>query len=171
MRDVPCSLMKPYCKVYQNNYSYFFNLWIIYFNYTYATYEYIVLIFSFSFSYFSTLSVVLASMVTHTQNLCSAFNPYKVHTHTAVNTHTPWTHTRSSGKPFMLRRPGSSRGFSVLLKSTSVVVLKEERALDIHSPPPPTYNLCWTWDSNSQPFDYESDSLIIRPRLPTIIYS
>ncbi len=28
-------------------------------------------------------------------------------THTAVNTHTPWTHTRSSGQPFMLRRPGS----------------------------------------------------------------
>ncbi len=27
-------------------------------------------------------------MVTHTRNLCSAFNPSKVHTHTAVNTHT-----------------------------------------------------------------------------------
>ncbi len=38
-------------------------------------------------------------------------------THTAVNTHThthihiPWTHTRSSGQLFMLRRPGSSWGF------------------------------------------------------------
>ncbi len=33
---------------------------------------------------------------------------------------------------------------------------------------PPTYNSCRTWDSNSQPFDYESDSLTIRPRLPPI---
>ncbi len=41
-------------------------------------------------------------MVNHTRNSCSAFNPSKVHT-----THTH-THTRSSGQPFMLRRPGSS---------------------------------------------------------------
>ncbi len=55
-------------------------------------------------------------------------------THTAVNSHTPWTHTRSSGQPFMLRRPGSSWGFGALLKGTSVGVLKVERALVIHSP-------------------------------------
>ncbi len=36
------------------------------------------------------------SMVTHTQNSCSAFNPYKVHTHTAVNTHTHREHTPGS---------------------------------------------------------------------------
>ncbi len=54
-------------------------------------------------------------------------------THTAVNTHTQqWTHTRSSGQPFMLRRPGSSWGFGVLLKSTSVVVLKVEESA-VHS--------------------------------------
>ncbi len=34
----------------------------------------------------------------------------------------------------MLQRPGSSWGFSALLKDTSVVVLKEERALVINSP-------------------------------------
>ncbi len=28
-------------------------------------------------------------MVTHTLNLCSAFNPSKVHTHTHTHTHTP----------------------------------------------------------------------------------
>ncbi len=84
-------------------------------------------------------------------------------THTAVNTHTPWTHTRSSGQPFMLRRPGSSWGFGPLLKGTSVMVLRVERALYIHSP---TNNPCRTWDSNPQPLDYESDSLTIRPRLP-----
>ncbi len=60
--------------------------------------------------------------------------PSKVHTHSSEHTHTPWTHTRSSGQPFMLRRPGSSWGFGALLKDTSVVVLKEERALNIHSP-------------------------------------
>ncbi len=32
-------------------------------------------------------SDIRLSMVTHTQNLCSAFNTSKVHTHTAVNTH------------------------------------------------------------------------------------
>ncbi len=63
----------------------------------------------------------------------------------------------------MLQRPGSSWGFGALLKDTSVVVLKEERALVIHSP---TNNPCRTWDSNTQPLDYESDSLTIRPRLP-----
>ncbi len=51
-------------------------------------------------------------------------------THTAVNTHKPWTHTRSSGQPFS----GSSWGFGALLKGTSVVVLKAERVLYIHSP-------------------------------------
>ncbi len=53
------------------------------------------------------------------------------------HTHTHWTQTRSSGQPFMLLRPGSSWGYGPLLKGlTSVVVLRVERALDIHSPPP-----------------------------------
>ncbi len=78
------------------------------------------------------------SMVSHTCNLCSALNPSKW-THTAVrseetHTHTLWTHTWSSGQP-MLRRPGSSWGFGALLKGlTSVVELKVERVLNIHSP-------------------------------------
>ncbi len=81
-------------------------------------------------------------------------------------THTQqWTHTRSSGhwQPFMLRCPGSSWGFSALLKGTSVVVLRVKRVLYIHSPH--QQNLP-AWDSNSQPFNYESDSLTIRPQLP-----
>ncbi len=65
----------------------------------------------------------------------------------------------------MLQHPGSSWGFSALLKDTSVVVLKEERALVIHSP---TNNHCRTRDSNPQPLDYESNSLTIRPRLPHV---
>ncbi len=109
-------------------------------------------------------SDVRPSMVTHTLNLCSAFNPSKVHTHSSEHTHTPWTHTQSSGQPFMLRRPGSSWGFGALLKDTSVVVLKEERECCTFTPP--TYNSCLARDSNSQPLGYESDSLTIRPRLP-----
>ncbi len=31
----------------------------------------------------------------------------------------------------------------------------------------PTFNPCRTWDSNPQPLDYKSDSLTIRPRLPS----
>ncbi len=70
---------------------------------------------------------------------------HREHTHThrhTVNTHihcehTLWTHTRSSGQPFMLRRLWSICGFGALFKGTSVVVLKvEERA--VHSFPPPT---------------------------------
>ncbi len=72
-------------------------------------------------------SGVWPSMVTHTRNLSSAFNPSKC-TLTAVNTHLEqWA--------AILRRPGSSWGIGALLKGlTSVVVLKVERALVIHSP-------------------------------------
>ncbi len=47
------------------------------------------------------------------------FTHPSAHTHTEVNTHTPWSHTQSSGQPFMLRRPGSSWGFGALLEGTS----------------------------------------------------
>ncbi len=47
--------------------------------------------------------------------------PFQVHTQSSEHTHTHTlrTHTRSSGQPFMLRRPGSNWGFCALLKSTS----------------------------------------------------
>ncbi len=47
-----------------------------------------------------------SSIVTHTRNLCSAINPSKVHTHTAVNTHTPWTHTRKQWAAIYAAAPG-----------------------------------------------------------------
>ncbi len=68
------------------------------------------------------------SMLTHTRNLCSAFNPSKVHTHSSKRTHTH-THTR--------QRLGSSWGFDALLKVTSVVVLKVEESA-VYSLPPLT---------------------------------
>ncbi len=83
--------------------------------------------------------------------------PSNVHTHSSE-------HTRSSGQPFMLRRLGSSWGFGALLKGTSVVVLRVKRALDIHSP---HLQSLPARDSNPQTLDYESDSLTIRPWLPT----
>ncbi len=49
--------------------------------------------------------------------ICALHLTHPKCTHTAVNTHTPWTHTRSSGQPFMLRRPGSSWGFGALLRA------------------------------------------------------
>ncbi len=77
-----------------------------------------------------------------------------------TNIHTPWTHTRSCGQP-MPRRPGSCWEFGALLKGlTSVVVLKVERALDIHSP-----HLQSLPDLRLEPSGYKSDSLTIRPRL------
>ncbi len=83
-------------------------------------------------------------------------------THSSEQTHTPWTHTWSSGQPFMLRRPGSSWGFGALLKGTSVMVLRVEEGTFT----PLIFNSCRSWDSDSQPLGYKSDSLTIRPRLP-----
>ncbi len=64
--------------------------------------------------------------------------PSKVHTHSSEHTHTPWTHTRSSGQPFMLRHPGSSCGFGAQ-GHLSRGIEGEESA--VHSLPP-TYNSC-----------------------------
>ncbi len=87
------------------------------------------------------------------------------HAHAHAHTHTH-THTRSSGQPFMVRRPGSSWGFSVLLKGTSVVLLKVERALYIHPPnscrsETRTHNLSITSPTLDSP---------IRPRFPLKCY-
>ncbi len=92
------------------------------------------------------------NMVTNTLNLCSAF------THPSANTqqwtHIPWTHTQSSGQPFMLQRPGSSRGFGTLLKGTSSWYWRWRE-----SAPPPRVKLAtfWLWVRLST----------IRPWLPT----
>ncbi len=67
----------------------------------------------------------------------------------------------------MLQRPGSSWGFGALLKDTSVMVLKEERALVIHSL---TNNPCRTRDSNPQPLDYESNSLTLGHDFPYLFH-
>ncbi len=81
-------------------------------------------------------------MVTDTQNLCSAINPYPKCTHTAVNTHTHREHTpRASGQPVGSHLCCGARG-AVGGSVPCSRALKVERALDIHSPP--TYNPCRT---------------------------
>ncbi len=54
-------------------------------------------------------------------------------THTAVNTHKPWTHTRSSGQPFM--SPGEQLGIQCLAQGHLVMVLKVERERCTFTPP------------------------------------
>ncbi len=70
-------------------------------------------------------------------------------------THTPCTHTRTRGHPFMLRCPGSSWG-TVPCSRAPRRGIDVERALYIHSPHRQSLP---DRDSNSQPFNYESDSL------------
>ncbi len=80
------------------------------------------------------------SMVTHTRNLCSAFNPSKVHTHT-VNTHPEqWAAIYAAV-------PGEQLGVRCLAQGhLSRGIEGGESA--VHSLPPPTIPA----DSNSQPF-------------------
>ncbi len=83
------------------------------------------------------------SMVTHTRNLCSAFNLSKVN-----------THTRSSGQPFMLRRPWEL-GVRCLAQEHLSPGIEGGESVDIHSP---HQQFLPARDSNLQPLDYESDS-------------
>ncbi len=81
------------------------------------------------------------SMVTHTRNLCSAFNPSKC-THTAVNSHTEqWAaiYAAAVGGSVPCSRAPQSWYWRWRERCTFT---------------PPTYNR----DSNLQPFNYESDS-------------
>ncbi len=92
--------------------------------------------------------------------ICPLHLTHPDYTHTAVNTHSE--HTRSCGARGAVG--GSVPCSRVSPQSWYWWV---ERALYIHSL---HLHSCRTWDSNSQPFDYESDSLTIRPRLPLYIY-
>ncbi len=93
-------------------------------------------------------------MVTHTLNLCSAFNPSK------------WTHTHpEQWAAILLWHLGSSWG----LAQGSHLRCGIEGGRECWLFTPPTDNSCRTWDSNPWPLGYKSDSLSIRPQLPTII--
>ncbi len=131
-------------------------------------------------------------MVTHTWNLCSAFIPFKVHTHSSEHTHREHT-PRAVGSHLCCGARGAVGGCSRAPQSwywgwrerctftpptynscrtCSVPCSRAPQAWywgwrERCTFNPPTYNSCRTWDSNSQPLGYESNSLTIRPRLPT----
>ncbi len=91
-------------------------------------------------------------MVTYTRNLCSAFIPSKVHTHTPGAVGIQCCGARGAvGVMVPCSRAPQSRYWGWRERCTFT---------------PPTYNSCQTGDSNPQPLGYESDSLTIRPRLP-----
>ncbi len=87
-------------------------------------------------------------MVTHTQNLCSAFNPSKC-THTVV---------QCCGARGAV---GDSVPCSRVSPQSWYWGWREYWLFT-----PPTYNPCRTWDLNPRPSGYKSNSLSIRPRLP-----
>ncbi len=114
-------------------------------------------------------SDIRLSMETRTRNPCSAFNPFKVHTHSSEHTHTH-THTVNthSEQWAAIYAAGPEEQLGALFKGTSVVVLRMERALGIHTP---HLQFLPARDSNLQPLDYESDSLTIKSRLPPQMYA
>ncbi len=76
-----------------------------------------------------------------------------------------WTHTRSSGQPFCGARGavGGSVPCSRVLPQSWYWRWREHLLFTA-----PTDNPCRTWESNLQPLGYKSNSLTIRPRLPSI---
>ncbi len=102
-------------------------------------------------------SDVRPSMMSHTRNLCSAFNPSKCthsseHTHTHTHTHTVNSHPEQWAAN--AAAPGEQLGVRCLAQGSHLS---------------PHDNSCRTWDSNPRPSGYKSDSLSIRPRLPQVI--
>ncbi len=98
--------------------------------------------------------------VTHTRNLCSAFNPSK-----CTHTHTHREHTPGTVGSYLCCSAQGAVGGSVPCSRVSPQSWYwgwRERCTFT----PPTYNLCRAWDSNPQPLGYKSDSLSTRPRLP-----
>ncbi len=95
-------------------------------------------------------SDVWPSMVTHTCNLCSAFNP---HTHTLSSEHTP-----GAVGSHIAAAPGEQLGVWCLAQGSHLNHgIEGGRGCWLFTPP--TYNPCRTWDSNLQPLCYKSDSL------------
>ncbi len=58
-------------------------------------------------------------MVTHTQNLCSAFNPMKC-THTAVNTHIHCEHSPGAVGSHIAAAPGEQLGVRCLAQGSDL---------------------------------------------------
>ncbi len=75
----------------------------------------------------------------------------------SAHTHTHREHTPGAVGSYLCCGARGAVGGSVpFSRAPQSWFWRWKRALYIHSP---TYNSCQTWDSNSQPLDYESDSL------------
>ncbi len=106
---------------------------------------------------------VLSSMVTHTRNWSSAFNPSKC-THTAVSSErTHCEHAPGAVGSHCSSARGAIGGSVPCSRAPQSWYWRWRECCSFTIP---TFNPCRTWDSNPQPLDYKSDSLTIRPRLP-----
>ncbi len=76
------------------------------------------------------------SMVTHTRNLCSTFNPSKVHTHSSEHTHTVNTHLEQWAAIYAVA-PGEQLGVRCLAQGHLSRGIEGEESAG-HSLPPPT---------------------------------
>ncbi len=132
-----------------------------------GTFESNIQLIKYIYIFFFKWCDIRPSVGTHTQNLCSAFNPSKVHTHSSEHTHahTHREHTPGAVGSQCCGARGAVGGSVPCSRSHLSRGIKGGESA-VHSLPPPTYNSCRIWNSNSQPFDHESDSLNIRPRLP-----
>ncbi len=75
-------------------------------------------------------------MVTHTRNLCSAFNPSKVHTHISEHTHTMNIHPEQ-WEAIYAAAPGEQLGVQCLAQGHLSHGIEGAES-DVHSLPPPT---------------------------------
>ncbi len=102
-------------------------------------------------------------MVTHARNWPSAFNPSKC-THTAVSSeHTHCEHAPGAVGSYCSSAQGAIGGSVPCSRAPQSWYWRWRECCSFTIP---TFNPCWTWDSNPQPLDYKTDSLTIRPRLP-----
>ncbi len=87
--------------------------------------------------------------------------------HTAVNTHTVNTHPEQWAALYAAA-PGEQLGVWCIAQGHLVVVLKVESALYIHYT---QIQFLPDWDSNSQTFDYEYDSLPLGHDFPKQVHN
>ncbi len=92
------------------------------------------------------------SMVTHTQNLCSAFNPSKEHT-TQQWTYTHREHTPGAvGSHLCCGARGAVGGLVPCSRAPQSWYWRWRERCTFT---PHTYNSCRTWDSNLQPLGHD----------------
>ncbi len=99
--------------------------------------------------------------MTHTRNLCSAFNPSKVHTHSSEHTHTHREHTPGAVGSHLCCGTRGAVGGSVPCSRAPQSWYWGWRE-------------CWTFTPPTipaEPFNYKSNSLTIRPWLPPKLIS